>query len=242
MKVYAKSDIGNVRSENQDNFSYGKFLKDGMWFLICDGMGGANGGKLASNLLSEKIKLLMKDFNEKSEKSVCVKDLLEDMLAKSNLLIFNESKKNKAYEGMGTTAVLSIIINGKLYIAHVGDSRAYIIKDKKIKQLTIDHSIVQEMLNIGKITAEEAKDHPQKNIITKAIVIREEVEPDFVETDFEDGNILFMCTDGLTGYLDERNILDIILKEKLENIVDTFILKAKELGGKDNITVILACS
>lgn len=242
MKIYAKSDIGNIRSENQDNFSYGKFSEDGIWALICDGMGGANAGKLASSLLSDKIKHLMESFNQSSEKLKNVRVLLERMLNESNLLIFNKSKENEAYKGMGTTAVLAVIVNGQLYIAHVGDSRAYIVRDKKIEQLTMDHSIVQEMLNIGEITEEEAKDHPQKNIITKAIGIKDEVEPDFVETEFENGNILFMCTDGLSNYLDEQDILNTILEEKLENVADTFILKAKELGGKDNITVILACS
>lgn len=238
LRVYAESDIGNVRAENQDNFAYGNISESITWALVCDGMGGGKAGKVASSLLVEYIREIMKNLNRNSEELKDIPKFLYNSINNANLYIFNKSRENEDYNGMGTTVVLAIVSSEKIYTLHVGDSRAYLIKNKKIDQITVDHSIVQEMVDMGEITLQEAMFHPRKNIITKAIGIKETVEPDFSEKPFENGSILLMCTDGLTNHLDNEEILNISLGSENEEIVKKLISGAKTLGGKDNITVL----
>ena len=244
MQVFGKSDIGLKRKSNQDCFYFAKVNENTLWAIVCDGMGGVNGGDVASSLAVGSIKeSLNKDAWKELEEmsSSNVKKMLKNALKKANSEIFINAQDDKNLAGMGTTAVLVAVVNGKIYVTHVGDSRAYLVRQGKINQLTIDHSMVQEMIDEGEITHEEARIHPQKNIITRALGISKDVDIDCSMKIKQPGDAIIICTDGLTNYLDQKEILDYFKLEKGEALVDSLISAANEHGGADNITVVVLC-
>ena len=226
MKIFAKTDKGMVRSINQDCFDFEVVDTNFSWALVCDGMGGTNSGEIASNLARLCVKNEM-NKNYKNGLTECkIKNLMLESISKS-------------YEGMGTTIDLAVVVGDKLHVAHVGDSRVYLISKDKIEQITTDHSMVQEMLDSGEITSEQAKVHPKKNIITKALGVHEQLDADYVSKRLEKGDVVFMCTDGLSNYIDMENILKYINKYKEQELVEKFILNVNELGGNDNTTALV---
>lgn len=244
MQVFGKSDIGLKRKSNQDCFYYAKVNENTLWAIVCDGMGGVNGGDVASNLAVKSIKESLSNgiWEELGEiQNSDIKKMLKNALKKANLEIFTNAQDNKDLAGMGTTAVLVAVVNDKIHVAHVGDSRAYLVRQGKINQLTIDHSMVQEMIDEGEITHEEAKMHPNKNIITRALGISKDVDVDYSMKTKKPGDAVIICTDGLTNYLDQKEILDYFKIEKGEAFVDGLISAANERGGADNITVVVLC-
>lgn len=243
MQVFGKSDIGLKRKSNQDCFYYAKVNENTLWAIVCDGMGGVNGGDVASNLAVKSIKdsLNNENWEEPSETQSNIKKMLRNALKKANLEIFTNAQDNKDLAGMGTTAVLVAVTEDKIHVAHVGDSRAYLVRQSKIKQLTIDHSMVQEMIDEGEITHEEAKMHPNKNIITRALGISKDVDVDYSMKTKKPGDSIIICTDGLTNYLDQKEILEYFKSEKGEVLVGGLISAANERGGADNITVVTLC-
>ncbi|BED92693.1 MAG: Stp1/IreP family PP2C-type Ser/Thr phosphatase [Candidatus Paraimprobicoccus trichonymphae] len=239
IKIYNKTDIGMVRTENQDSFkSYLSNSNQVAWTIVCDGIGGGRCGEIASKIASESVfEYFMANF-EKYRNNI--KDLHIDSIRFANEKIYELSKNDRYFLGMGTTIVIAIIHEKDLYISHLGDSRAYLIDDFEIKQLTTDHSVVQELVNIGKLTKHQARNNCRKNIITKALGINKDVSPDFLEIKVEEDNNIMLCTDGLTNYLDDNIIFEIFLKNKnngLKFIAYELINTAKNLGGNDNITV-----
>ena len=244
MQVFGKSDIGLKRKSNQDCFYYAKVNENTLWAIVCDGMGGVNGGDVASNLAVKSIKESLSNgiWEELGEiQNSDIKKMLKNALKKANLEIFTNAQDNKNLAGMGTTAVLVAIVNDKIHVAHVGDSRAYLVRQSKINQLTVDHSMVQEMIDEGEITHEEAKMHPNKNIITRALGISKDVDVDYSMKTKKPGDSVIICTDGLTNYLDQKEILDYFKIEKGEAFLDGLISAANERGGADNITVVVLC-
>lgn len=237
MKLSGLTNIGLQRVQNEDAFLI-KQINDYTYFLlVCDGMGGANAGGLASQFASEYIYSYIKEhYNEDNFNN----NLLVDAINYTNKNIFNHANMIDEHKGMGTTAVLAFIRKNELTIAHVGDSRAYIIKKDNIMALTTDHSIVQTLLDEGKISEEQAKNHPQKNVITRAIGVSSFVEVDVKNFILDDDDILILCTDGLSGFLEEKEILNIVNQNKFNLCAQALIDKANELGGADNITVIIA--
>lgn len=239
MKIFAKTDKGMVRSINQDCFDFEVVDTNFSWALVCDGMGGTNSGEIASNLARLCVKNEM-NKNYKNGLTECeIKNLMLESISKSNRDILEKSLENKEYEGMGTTIDLAVVIGDKLHVAHVGDSRVYLISKDKIEQITTDHSMVQEMLDSGEITSEQAKVHPKKNIITRALGVHEQLDADYVSKKLEKGDVVFMCTDGLSNYIDMENILKYINKYKEQELVEKFILNVNELGGNDNTTALV---
>ncbi len=244
MRVFGRSDIGLKRKSNQDCFYSAKVNESALWAVVCDGMGGVNGGDVASNLAVKSIKESLSNgtWEELGEiQNSDVKKMLKNALKKANLEIFTNAQDDKNLAGMGTTAVLVAVVNDKIHVAHVGDSRAYLVRQGKINQLTIDHSMVQEMIDEGEITHEEAKMHPNKNIITRALGISKDVDVDYSMKTKKPGDAVIICTDGLTNYLDQKEILDYFKVEKGEAFVDGLISAANERGGADNITVVALC-
>lgn len=243
MQVFGRSDIGLKRKSNQDCFYYAKVNENTLWAIVCDGMGGVNGGDVASNLAVKSIKNSMNNENweEPSGTQSNIKKMLKNALKKANLEIFTDAQDNKNLAGMGTTAVLVAVTEDKIHVAHVGDSRAYLVRQGKIKQLTIDHSMVQEMIDEGEITHEEAKMHPNKNIITRALGISKDVDVDYSMKTRKPEDSIIICTDGLTNYLDQKEILAYLKAKQGEAIVDGLISEANERGGADNITVVVLC-
>lgn len=238
MKIIGQTNIGLVRSSNQDYFLTGKFDSGTVWAVVCDGMGGALGGDVASKLAAELIaeRIIAKYRDEMTHSSVS--NLFESAINYANIKIYDLAKKDEKLKGMGTTAVVAIVRENEVLVSHVGDSRAY-IKNSNIRQITTDHSIVQEMLDRGEITEEEAKNHPIKNFITRALGVRDRINIDFTSEDFGKDDILLLCTDGLSNFVDDNDLKDMLTSVD-ENVVGNLIDKANANGGRDNITAVIA--
>lgn len=238
MKIFGKTDIGLVRSSNQDAFRIGKFDSGTVWAVLCDGMGGASGGdvasKMAVDLIAERI---LGNYND-NMKTSSVANLLESAINFASIKIFDIAREDETLSGMGTTVVAAVIRDGEAMISHAGDSRAYIIGED-IRQVTTDHSIVQEMLDRGEITEEEAKHHPIKNYITRALGVKDRISVDFTTEDFGEDDILLMCSDGFSNMIESDSLKELIKcadDDTCKKLVDT----ANSNGGKDNITVVIA--
>lgn len=240
MKVYAKTDIGKTRESNQDAFDTGYFNDGTVWAVVCDGMGGVSGGQVASSLCIDKTVNAIKRSYRENMTVNNVKNMLVSAINAANSYVFDESLKDRDLKGMGTTIVAVVIVNNIAVVAHVGDSRAYIINDT-IKQITKDHSFVQLLVDNGRITPEEAENHPDKNIITRAIGIEGFVDVDVDIVDIKDEDILLLCTDGLNGYVKDDDILKTV-KEYGDSSTEKLVETANLNGGHDNITVVLISS
>lgn len=237
MEAFSKSDIGLVRTTNQDDCRFGVFSPSCAWAVVCDGMGGANGGNIASamavDVISEQIQQL---YDEKLSKEQ-LGTLMTDIVQRANAQVFDKAISTPALDGMGTTCEFVLVKERTVHVVHVGDSRTYAIRGGKIKQLTEDHSVVQEMVRRGELTPEEALNHPNKNIITRALGIRPEVCLDYIEANFSYGDVLLICTDGLTNCVSTGDIVKIVHENRGEDMTNKLVEKAKEGGGTDNITV-----
>lgn len=238
MKIVAKTDKGNVRENNQDSYAVGELPGEVAWAVVCDGMGGASGGNIASALavrvISEKIKASYRE--DMSDRSI--RNMLEAAIVAANLAVFDMAVKNTVLAGMGTTVVCAVVKNDCCFIAHVGDSRAYLLTKNSIKQITTDHSVVQTLVEKGQLTADQAKDHPSKNIITRALGVEDRVKIDFDQLDIEHDQTILLCTDGLSNFLETDEIYDLVKDGKYYAFAERLVKKANENGGGDNITVV----
>ena len=234
------SDIGLTRESNQDVFYCYRKDENFCFAFVCDGMGGQNGGDVASNMvLNFFSKNIPKEF-EKDIKDEEIKKLVFSYYEKINKDIFDVANANELLKGMGTTCSTVVIRNNKMMIFNVGDSRVYLKKDKFLRQLTVDHSYVQTLVDCGDITKEEAKTHPRKNEITNAVGILENIKIDYKEIEVQKDDFVLLCSDGLTNQCSDEIIGDIIEKEKdIKDSVKNLIDISNFNGGKDNITVIL---
>lgn len=238
MKIVAKTDIGRVRSSNQDSYAAGEFQNGVAWAVVCDGMGGNAGGNVASSTavksISDKITKSYRDGMTSSS----IKNLLVTAITNANYEIYDMSCGNPDLSGMGTTVVAAIITKGAVYVAHAGDSRAYLVSSDEIRQITKDHSLVQDMVEKGEITPDEAKRHPSKNLITRALGVDELIKVDFAVEDTDDDDRLLICTDGLTNFVDTTEIFRVVSDNPHAEIADTLVDMANQNGGGDNITVV----
>lgn len=237
MKAYAKTDIGSKRSMNQDYMYCNTEPVGGFQnlLIVADGMGGHRAGDYASRLCVET----MVQSLEKSAHKTPV-SLFEEAVTAANKAVFEESASHVEYEGMGTTVVACTLEENTLYITNIGDSRLYLIRDG-IEQITDDHSLVEEMVKQGNITESEARIHPQKNIITRALGINEEVQADFFEIDVEQGDVIMLCSDGLSNMIEDEDMEYIVKNsDTLQTAAESLVARANENGGNDNITVVLA--
>lgn len=238
MRLFGKTDRGKVRSTNQDVFYFEKLSENSCFGLVCDGMGGENGGQIASALAGETIKeMLIKNLREDLDDEE-YKNIIVAAVSEGNVAVYDRSIRDEQYMGMGTTVVLAVVVKDKAYIAHVGDSRVYLLKDKELYQVTKDHSIVQTLLEQGKITPQEAIHHPQKNMITRAVGISRFVDIDFIEISTMEGASLLLCSDGLTNICTDEEIKEILLQTPPQDVCDTLVNRANEGGGTDNITTV----
>ena len=241
MKIFSQTDVGKVRSSNQDAFFAGELENGAAFGIVCDGMGGANAGNVASEtavkVISDYIlrsyRIGMNEFD--------IEKMLKNAMDNANLEIYELSSSKEEYTGMGTTAVVALIQNGKAIIANVGDSRIYLI-DEDISQLTRDHSVVQSLIESGKISPEDAKVHPRKNVITRALGTENSIIADTSAVDLNEGSVLLLCTDGLSSYVDKPDILKTFKEKSPEKVPKELIKLANSAGGGDNITVVtLVC-
>lgn len=239
MKFYAKTDIGNVREINQDYYYTSETEKFSL-FVLADGMGGYTGGEIASRLACmSAAKYIKENFNIEIQKTKEeILETIKNAVEYANKIVYDKSRETEELEQMGTTLELCLIYNNRAYIGHIGDSRIYRIRQNFMRKLTVDHSYVQKLVKDGKISKEEALTHPKKNMLMKALGCEEKIEPDIMVKGFNAKDILLICSDGLTNMISEQEIYNII-EQNIENATQILIKKAKELGGYDNITVIV---
>ena len=238
MRISAKTDVGKVRPNNQDSYAAGEFQNGVTWVVVCDGMGGYRGGNIASSAAVKTISERITGSYRENMTSFSIKNLLVTSITNANFEIFDMAAANEELKGMGTTVVAALITKKAIYIAHAGDSRAYMVADGKLRQVTKDHSVVQELVDSGEITREQAMDHPQKNLITRALGVEEIVKVDFTVEDIKGDETLLICTDGLTNEVTEDEILRVLSEKPFEEVADTLVDMANENGGNDNITAV----
>lgn len=233
----AYSDIGKKRLANEDSYFVSEFTKNIGYIIVADGMGGHRGGAVASKMTVDCIKSCFdKNFEWKNEGDI--KNLLKNAIELANKTVYASAKEDSYLLGMGTTVVLCIVENDNLYIANVGDSRLYHITQDKINQVTKDHSVVQELIDLGEISEKEAENHPNKNLITRAVGTNAEVEIDFYKFKAKSGDMIVICTDGLSNMVGKDEIKSIVTSEiDLKDAVKKLVDRANERGGLDNITV-----
>ena len=239
IKAYAKSDVGRVREMNQDYYYISNSLDEVQLYILADGMGGYNGGEIASKIAVETAKnYIENNFKEIEKDRDSIIQLLGSSMEYANMVVYEKSKENAELQGMGTTLEICLIYNNKVYIGHVGDSRIYRIRKEFIRKLTQDHSYVQKLVSDGTITKEEAAHHPQKNMLMKALGCNAFVEPDVMVKGFLKDDILIMCSDGLTNMVDQETIYKMASKN-IEQAPKDLVELANNNGGYDNITVVV---
>lgn len=233
MFVNALSDVGLVRKDNEDNYLVSP--ERGL-FVVADGMGGHVGGQVASTLA---IQIIDESVNP-ALKSIQPDQLLLSALEKANQEIYSRGKQEQ-YFGMGTTVTAALFSEEQVHLAHIGDSRAYLLRDKELTLLTQDHSLVNELFQSGSLTLEEAKNHPQRHVLTRALGTDEKPQIDVFSMAVQAGDLLVLCTDGLYNHVPAEDILQVILEADLDlkKSVDNLVNLALERGGNDNITVAL---
>lgn len=236
MNTFSITDTGALRTMNQD-YCFSSDTPIGNLpnlYIVCDGMGGHKAGEYASRYTVERI--VAHASRSRSENPVRI---LRDAISKANEILVIESREDTEKHGMGTTVVAATIINRRLYVANVGDSRLYVIGEN-IKQITSDHSYVEEMVRMGKVDRAAARMHEKKNVITRAVGATEKVKADFFEVDLEDKDIVLLCTDGLSNMVTDERISEIALSfANTEDIARKLIDEANKNGGQDNITAVV---
>ncbi|WP_099208906.1 Stp1/IreP family PP2C-type Ser/Thr phosphatase [Urinicoccus timonensis] len=228
MIAYGATNVGKVRKNNEDAF---KISDKENIYLLADGMGGHLGGEFASSMAVQDLEKLLIDVRNKTE----IKEAIEEV----NRKIYQKSLEDENLSGMGTTLSMVKILEDHLYFANIGDSRIYRLKDGNLTQLTIDDSYVNYLLEVGAITSDQAKDHPKKNVLLKALGTTEDIEVFVQEVQWQEDDLYLLCSDGLTNMLDEEEIQEILSSHEAKEAVDILIDRALGRGGKDNITVII---
>lgn len=237
MIIHSKIDIGKVRKSNQDAFFVGEIAKDTVLAIVCDGMGGANAGNIASETAVKSICEYITNAYRTNMSVLDISKLVKNAVKSVNIEIFDAASKNVLLNGMGTTAVIALIKDKSAVVANVGDSRLYLVNEK-VSQITRDHSIVQTLIESGKITEEDAKIHPRKNVITRAIGAEADVAVDCDIIDLNVGDTVLLCTDGLSNFVDEAEMLKTFKKYDIAKVADKLVTLANANGGGDNITVV----
>lgn len=237
MNFYGMTDTGLRRAMNQDVFYTHKFSNEAGFAIVCDGMGGENGGHIASAMVCDIVSKRLIENNINLAEPEDIKDIIVTAISEANIQVFTKSAEEVDYKGMGTTIVLCVIVDGLVHVAHIGDSRLYVYNANKLTQVTRDHSRVQELYEQGKINRDEALTHPQKNIITRAVGVYLTVDIDFLSMKLNSGMKFLLCSDGLTNMVSDQAIEKAIGKSTAEIACKKLIDLANKQGGIDNITV-----
>jgi len=244
LKSFGITDKGKFRKDNQDSFIIEKCeAKNSMIVALCDGMGGAKAGGIASQISNKAfVSYIYAKLTSRTNRIIDYQRVLKDACAEANGVAYEYSLFDEAYNGMGSTIVGGVIkSSGSGYIINVGDSRAYHIsrKSNSIYQITRDHSLVEELLEVGAITREQARTHPQKNVITRALGTETNVEADYFEFSLQSGDTLLLCSDGLSNMVSDLEMLDYAKEyQDPELLCRALMSKALNRGAKDNVTVV----
>lgn len=229
----ALTDRGRKRPSNEDAFGYS--VEDGV-YVVCDGMGGAAGGEVASSTAVDEV---LRIFSERNGSAVLPKDA-EEAISVANEAIYSRAQRNYKLNGMGTTLVAAVVRNQHVWVLNIGDSRCYRLRAGHLEQVTLDHSLVEEQVRMGRMTKAEALRSPLRNMITRALGTQSQVTPDCFDFDAEPGDLLLLCSDGLTRELSDTLIESMLLSDQpLEDRCTSLIEAAKKAGGHDNITCVL---
>lgn len=233
MKVAAISDRGLVRNNNED--SYLVDLNHGL-LVVCDGMGGHNGGEVASAIAVETISQIFCSSSEELPGRLVL------ALEKANSAILNSAQQDPALHGMGTTATLAALEDGIVYVAHIGDSSLYIVQDGKIRKVTRDHTLAQQLLMEGRLKPEDMRSNPYNHILTRALGVEENVNIDRYQEKLQPGDLILLCSDGLSDKVNEGEMQEVLQEDSssLERAAQGLLDKALKYGGSDNITIILS--
>lgn len=239
MKAAQKTDIGRTRIVNEDRAVIIPCTGGVTVAVVADGMGGHRAGDTASQITIETLQKELKCLDGSLSASEC-EDILKMAIAKANDKVYQVSMSDEQFHGMGTTVVMAVATNKNLQIAHIGDSRAYKISGQDIVQLTEDHSLVNELVKSGQISAEDASNHPRRNVLTRALGTEKWVQADIRRFSWHLNDLLLLCSDGLTSCVEPEQIVQILSgKDSLDEKADHLIQLALDAGGDDNITVIL---
>lgn len=239
MRAFARTDIGKLREMNQDSYYISKPDDEVQIYIVADGMGGYKGGEIASKLAVETSRnYITNNWNTIEHNREKILELINSAIEYANLVVYEKSKEIPELENMGTTIDVCVVLQNKVYIGHVGDSRVYRKRKDFFRKLTTDHSYVQKLVSDGTITKEEAYNHPKKNMLIKALGCSAYVEPDVTVKGFLKDDVLLMCSDGLTNMLRDEEIVEIINQNPIE-ACNKLVDAANENGGLDNITAVI---
>ncbi len=239
MEAFAASDVGKNREINEDYYYISKSEDDIKLYIVADGMGGYNGGEIASHLaVNSAHNYIVSNFEKAKGEKETLLNLVKSSSQYANMIVYEKAKQNEELKNMGTTLDICLIYNNKAFISHIGDSRIYRFRKEFIRKLTKDHSYVQQLVDEGKISQEESINHPKKNMLIKALGCTEYIEPDAMIKGFIKDDIILMCTDGLTNMVKEDEIFRII-KQDSANPSKELVNKANTNGGLDNITAVI---
>ena len=238
-KAFATSDVGKAREINEDYFYISYPDDEIQLFILADGMGGYNGGEVASKLAVTSAKnYIIRNFEKNNSDKDTILDLVKNSSQYANMVVYEKAKENPELSKMGTTLDICLIYQSKAFISHIGDSRIYRIRKDFMRKLTKDHSYVQQLIDEGKITKEESLKHPKKNMLMKALGCTPFIEPDAMIKGFIKEDVILMCSDGLTNMVSEERIKQII-KENPTDATKLLVQEANDNGGNDNITAII---
>lgn len=242
-QFHAKTDPGRCRENNEDSVA---FDDQALVAVLADGMGGYNAGEIASGMATAFIKAELSRWLSEAGVNAQIRDIrraMEICVDNANIAIYNSANANPSFAGMGTTLVLGVIKDGRLLVGHIGDSRCYRIRQGRMEQITKDHSLLQEQMDAGLITPEQAAGSPIKNLVTRALGVEQGVMLEVNEFSIEPGDVYLMCSDGLSDMVSDEVIVRIAFEDlRLEPLAEHLILAANECGGRDNISVLLVAA
>jgi protein phosphatase len=228
----AATNRGRKRSTNEDAFGYS--VEHGV-YVVCDGMGGAAAGEIASSLAVDEMMRLMN-----TPLGLPVKDAALQAIQAANAAIYSRSRRSARLSGMGTTLVTLVTEEGRAWVLNVGDSRCYRLRGNLLEQITLDHSLVEEQVRLGRMTPDEALHSPLRNVITRALGTQNEVTADVFEMETEPGDVFLLCSDGLTREVDDRRLEEILAGgQPLDEVCESLVCAANKAGGRDNITCVV---
>ena len=240
MQYWGITDPGCVRAQNQDTFQMVELSRDAVLCIVCDGMGGAKSGNVASSLAAEVFVDEIRRTWVEDMAQAEIDQMLQAAVKLANFTVYDQGKQFEEFSGMGTTLVAAIVKGKEATVVNVGDSRAYRINESGIQKVTVDHSLVEMMVLRGELTAEEARNYPGKNYITRAIGTEAIAESDLFHLDMEQGDYLLLCTDGLSNVIDDQEMLfEVVHGEEKETCCPQLLEIAKMRGAPDNVTCVL---
>ncbi|HKR08930.1 MAG TPA: Stp1/IreP family PP2C-type Ser/Thr phosphatase [Gemmatimonadaceae bacterium] len=237
LAVAARTDVGRIRKGNEDSLHASANAYRGL-FIVADGMGGHAAGEVASEMAVEMVSHELANLNDLQSSDAF--DRVASSLRAANRAVYERTRTERDKLGMGSTVSALLLSESRFLVGHVGDSRIYLVRDGQMRQLTKDHSLVQEQVDAGLLTPEQARRHPQSNVITRCIGMADDIDPDVFDGEARVGDSFLLASDGLTGMVDDRRIQQLLLsRAKPERIVDALIQEANVNGGNDNITAVV---